>query len=186
MRPKNDYGIHLGRNLPRSDSSEIPHPAPVRCVWEAGRIDSGSDSRLTVQLTNEHREISRDLERLRARARESEIAQSSRIMYFNQLAESISDHFRKEEQFLFPVLDRALGSAICDRLRGEHAEITSIAKKLSQETRLPEESFSKLEELFRAHTSTEENVLFWYLDLKQPTEASSRAYGSCDLSGRVL
>ena len=173
--------------MPRSDSPETHRPARVRCVWQTDRVEPGSDSRLTVQLTNEHREISRDLEGLRARARESEVvAQSSRIMYFNQLTESINDHFRREEQLLFPVLDRALGSAICDRLRGEHAEITSIAKKLSQETRLPEESFSKLEELFRAHTSTEENVLFWYLDLKQPTEASSRAYGSCDLSGRVL
>jgi len=91
-------------------------------------------------------------------------------MYFNQLVESINNHFRREEQLLFPVLDHALGSAIRDRLRGEHAEITSIAMKLSRETRLPEESFSKLEELFRAHTSTEENVLFWYLDLLQPTE----------------
>ena len=171
MRPKNDYGIHLGRNLPRSDSTETHRPARVRCVWEANKVEPGSDSKLTVQLTNEHREISRDLERLRAHARDSKVvAQSSRTMYFNQLAESINDHFRREEQMLFPVLDRALGSAICDRLRGEHAEITSIAKKLSQETRLPEESFSKLEELFRAHTSTEENVLFWYLDLQQPTE----------------
>jgi iron-sulfur cluster repair protein YtfE (RIC family) len=83
-----------------------------------------------------------------------------------QLAESLNEHFRSEEQHLFPLLSSCLGSGICDRLNNEHAEILSIAKKLSVQTRPPEESLSHLEQLFCAHISTEENVLFWYLDLQ--------------------
>jgi iron-sulfur cluster repair protein YtfE (RIC family) len=90
-------------------------------------------------------------------------------MLFTQLAESLNEHFKREEQLLFPLLSRSLGSGICDRLKNEHEEILSTAKKFSVQTRPLEESFSHLEQLFRAHISTEENVLFWYLDLKQPT-----------------
>jgi hypothetical protein len=70
---------------------------------------------------------------------------------------------------LVPLLNRALGSDICDRLNGEHAEIMSIAKRLSAQTGQHEERFTHLEQLFRAHISTEENVLFWYLELQRPT-----------------
>lgn len=91
-------------------------------------------------------------------------------MFFTQLAESLNEHFKKEEQLLFPLLKRSLGSNICDRLKNEHAEIMNIAKKLSTEARPVEESFSHLEQLFQGHISTEENVLFWYLDVQQPTE----------------
>jgi iron-sulfur cluster repair protein YtfE (RIC family) len=95
---------------------------------------------------------------------------SSEAMPFTKLAESLNEHFRREEQLLFPILGRSLGSGICDRLKNEHEEILSIAKTLSVQTRPLEESFSHLEQLFRAHISIEENVLFWYLDLQQPTE----------------
>jgi len=95
---------------------------------------------------------------------------SSEAMLFTELAEALNEHFKREEQLLFPLLSRSLGSGICDRLENEHAKILSIAKKLNVQTRPLEESFSNLEQLFLAHISTEENVLFWYLDLQQPTE----------------
>jgi hemerythrin-like domain-containing protein len=129
------------------------------------------DSRLTVRLTNEHRVITRDLGRLRASPGKLEVGdRSTEAMLFTQLAESLNEHFRIEEQLLFPLLSRSLGSDICDRLNNEHAEILSIAKKMSVQTRPLEESLSHMEQLFRAHISTEENVLFWYLDLQQSTE----------------
>jgi iron-sulfur cluster repair protein YtfE (RIC family) len=87
-----------------------------------------------------------------------------------KLAESLDEHFRREEQFLFPILDRSLGSAICDRLKGEHAEIMNTVKKLNQQLNPLKELFNHLEQMFRAHISTEENVLFWYLDLQKPTQ----------------
>jgi iron-sulfur cluster repair protein YtfE (RIC family) len=92
---------------------------------------------------------------------------SSDAKLFAQLAGSLDEHFRKEEQLLFPILGRSLGSDICERLSNEHAEIVNITRNLSAQTRPLEESFNHLEQLFRAHTSTEENVLFWYLDLQQ-------------------
>ncbi len=159
----------------RSKTPAERHPwefnPQTRCLREADRVGTERDSKLTVRLTNEHRVITRDLERLRASAGKVEVGdRPSEVMRFTKLAESFNEHFKREEQFLFPILGRSLGSDICDRLKNEHAEILSIAKKLSVKTRSPEESFSHLEQLFRAHISTEENVLFWYLDLQQPTE----------------
>ena len=137
-------------------------------MHEADRVDTDRDSELTVRLTNEHRAITRDLGRLRTNAKESELNPlSSDAKLFAQLAGSLDEHFRKEEQLLFPILGRSLGSDICERLSNEHAEIVNITRNLSAQTRPLEESFNHLEQLFRAHTSTEENVLFWYLDLQQ-------------------
>jgi iron-sulfur cluster repair protein YtfE (RIC family) len=93
----------------------------------------------------------------------------SEAIFFTKLAEALNEHFKREEQLVFPLLSRSLRSGVCDRLKNEHTQILSIAKKLNVKTR-PLESFSNLEQLFRAHISTEENVLFWYLDLQQPTE----------------
>ncbi len=142
----------------------------TRCLCEADRVGTERDSRLTVRLTNDHKAITHDLGRLRASAGKMEVGdRSSEAMLFTELAEALDEHFKREEQLLFPMLSRSLGSGICDRLKNEHAEILSIAKKLNVKTR-PLESFSNLEQLFHAHISTEENVLFWYLDLQQPTE----------------
>jgi iron-sulfur cluster repair protein YtfE (RIC family) len=91
---------------------------------------------------------------------------SGETVLFTQLAASLDEHFRREEKLLFPILSRSLGSGILDRLNSEHAEIISLAKKMNAQDSSLEESFSHLEQLFRAHISTEENVLFWYLDLE--------------------
>jgi iron-sulfur cluster repair protein YtfE (RIC family) len=46
---------------------------------------------------------------------------SSEAIRFTKLAESLNKHFKREEQILFPILGRSLGSDICDRLKNEHA-----------------------------------------------------------------
>ena len=141
----------------------------TRCLCETDGIGRQRDSRLTVQLTDDHWEITRDLGRLRASAGKLVVGDgSTEAGLFTQLAKSLNEHFRREEQLLFPMLSRSLGSGICDRLNNEHAEILDITKKLSVQTPPLEDSISHLEQLFRAHTSTEENVLFWYLNLHQP------------------
>jgi hemerythrin-like domain-containing protein len=143
----------------------------TRCLCEEDRVATEIASSLTVRLTSEHRAITRDLGRLRAATRKLESGDRfSEALLFTKLAESLNEHFRREEQLLFPLLSRSLSSGICDRLKNEHEEILSIAKKLSVQSRPLEELFSHLKQLFRAHISTEENVLFWYLDLQQPTE----------------
>ena len=94
---------------------------------------------------------------------------SGETMLFTRLEESLNDHFKTEEQLLFPLLSRSLGSGVCDKLNNEHAEMLRIAKKLTVQTRLYEEHVAHLKQLFHVHISTEENVLLWYLDVQQPT-----------------
>ena len=142
----------------------------LSCLCEADRVDTERDSSLTVRLTNDHRAITRDLGRLRESAGKLEVNDRSTEAVLFKFAESLNEHFRREEQLLFPLLSRSLGSGICDRLNNEHAEILGVAKKLSVQAQPLEESLSHLEQLFGTHISTEENVLFWYLDLQQPTE----------------
>lgn len=170
-----NYDLREEPSLVRSKTPAERHPwefnPQTRCLCEADGVGTERDSRLTVRLTNDHRAVTRDLERLRASAGKLRVGDRfSEAVLFTKLAESLNEHFRREEQLLFPLLSRSLGSDICDRLNSEHAEILSTAKKLSVQTRPFEESFSHLSQLFRAHISTEENVLFWYLDLQQPTE----------------
>ena len=170
-----DNYYHEEQSLVRSSTPVELLPselnAKARCLCEADGVDSERGSKLTVGLTNEHRTIIREIERLKATVAKSKVAyRSGDPMLFTQLAESLNEHFRKEEQFLFPIVDRSLGSSVCDRLNSEHIDVMNIAKNLSVQTRLLEESLNHLVELFRAHVSTEENVIFWYLDLQQPTE----------------
>ena len=95
------------------------------------------------------------------------MGESSReAMLFTRLVESLNEHFRKEEQLLFPILIRCLGSDICGRLEDEDAKILGIAKRLRARTRPVKESFSNLERLIGTHISIEGNVLFWYIDLQ--------------------
>jgi len=146
-----------------------PQLSQARYLDELDQTEIQRDSRLTVQLTNEHRAITHEMERLTTGQLEID-GLSYGTTSCIKLAESLSEHFRREEQFLFPILDRSLGSATCDRLKGEHAEIMNTVKKLNQQINPLKESFNHLERMFRAHISTEENVLFWYLDLQEPTQ----------------
>ena len=169
-----NYDLREEQPLVVSKAPVERHPwefnSQTRCLCETDSVGTERDSRLTVRLTNEHRAITRDLGRLRASAGKLGVSdRSTEAVLFTQLAESLNEHFRREEQLLFPLLSRSLGSVVCDRLKNEHEEILSIAKKSSVQTRPLEDPFSHLDQLFRAHISTEENVLFWYLDL-QPTE----------------
>jgi hemerythrin-like domain-containing protein len=87
-----------------------------------------------------------------------------------RLTHSMNDHFSKEERVLFPLLGRFLGSNICDKLRGEHTEMMRIASQPNDEVLLRKEPFDHLGDLLRAHFATEENVIFWYLDVRRLTE----------------
>jgi iron-sulfur cluster repair protein YtfE (RIC family) len=128
----------------------------------------GRTSELTVNLTNDHRLIARNLDSLRARARHFEAnSRSGDIIAFNRLEQTLDEHFRKEERLLYPLLNRSLGSSVCDKLRAEHSEIMTLARRSTKEALPLEESFSQLAHLLHAHMSTEENVLFWYLDIQQ-------------------
>ena len=118
---------------------------------------------------NDHKLIVADFELAAAtkRANGGDLNQSPLMAH---LTHSMSEHFRKEEHVLFPLLSRYLGSEICERLSGEHAEMMRIASPPNGENSSRDESFSHLGELLRAHFATEENVIFWYLDVRKLTD----------------
>lgn len=114
------------------------------------------DSHITAQLTEEHKEIARNFKQLNT----AHSANNSRL--FNQLTNALDAHFKKEEQLLFPRLTRRLGSFVCDKLSFEHMQILRAAQAIGEHQ--DKTSIGRLEQLFLAHSNTEENVLFWYLD----------------------
>lgn len=120
------------------------------------------DSDITVQLAKEHKEITRSLEQLN-------VARSASPRRFSELTNSLDAHFKKEEQLLFPLLTRALGPFVCDKLSFEHKEMISAARYLSKENG-EKTPIANLERQFLTHIATEENVLFWYLDIQHAIE----------------
>jgi len=151
----------------RPDTLAHPHTSqqPTKSSEKATQQTRTIGTKLTTELTEEHRAIAYRFEQLRANVREIENNTSSRKTLYGQLAESLNYHFRREEELMFPKLDLSLGSAVSSRLRKEHAEILNITASLSVSDPEGRDSFGQLERLFRVHISTEENVLFWYLDL---------------------
>jgi hemerythrin-like domain-containing protein len=113
----------------------------------------------------------RDLERLKLKAEMER--HSNESLALSSLAESLNEHFNTEEQLLFPVLSRCLGSGILDRLSSEHTKILTLAKKLNVQDRSFEQSVTHLGSLLRTHISMEENVLFWYLDVQLANRKSA-------------
>jgi len=119
---------------------------------------------ITVELTKDHRSIAHDLKLLQATAKGTKSDRGpSEAAIFNRMTHSLHEHFRKEERLLFPLLRSSLGFNVCNRFRRDQLEILRIIK-IGKRAR--HESFTRLERLMRAHISTEENVLFWYIELQ--------------------
>ena len=124
-------------------------------------------SELTADLTNDHKLIVQNLAQLMGRERKLKAGRRfTDTTALNRLERTLTKHFKKEEQLLYPLIKRSLGSAICNKLRTENSEIMNLTKR-STRKQLPPKSFSRLTQLLHAHISTEENVLFWYLEVQQ-------------------
>jgi len=135
-------------------------------IARGGRTSTGST--LTLELANDHRMIEHELQLLSARVNQPQSSRrSSNSALHNHLVQALNEHFRKEERLLYPRLSHALGSELCDRLRREHTQIMTIAKKSNQKGFRSLEAFGQLRQLFQAHISTEENVLFWYFEIQR-------------------
>lgn len=130
-------------------------------LCEVSGVKARRDSGITVQLREEHQEIARNLEQLSVARSINNSLRSSQLMNL------LDGHFKKEEQLLYPRLTRTLGPFVCDKLSFEHMEILSAAQSLTEKYQ-EKTPIARLEQLFLTHIATEENVLFWYLDV-QPT-----------------
>jgi hemerythrin-like domain-containing protein len=113
---------------------------------------------------DDHRLIVADFELLRART-QSGTKDGYNEVLFQRLAKTLEDHFKKEEQRLLPRLNRSLGSTACNKLTSDNAEMLSIARNTPEAA--SQELFQRLRELLQRHISSEENVLFWYLDVQE-------------------
>jgi len=134
-------------------------------------------SSLIPDLANDHRLIEHLLELLTVRVNQLHAShRTSESTLHSQLSQSLIEHFRKEERLLYPVLSSALGSDLCKRLRSEHTEIVSIAKKSNEKGPRSEDALRQLRRLLSAHISKEENVLFWYLELQNEDPRSRVTY----------
>jgi hemerythrin-like domain-containing protein len=135
-------------------------------------------SKLTLELMGEHKLIVADFELLMTSV---QLPQGNgppdKAALFHRLAQSLNEHFMKEERLLFPLLTRWIGSRICVKLRNEHAEMMAIATNSNKHLSPPEESLWQLGRLLHAHIWTEENILFWYLDVHEPLKAERSLTG---------
>ena len=148
--------------------------AERRLQREDYRFGVHGRSKLTLELMSDHKLIVADFELLMTRVIQPQgDASSDRAVLFNRLAQSLNEHFMKEECLLFPLLTHSLGSTVCDKLRGEHAEMMAIATNSNEHLSPLEESLWQLGRLLQAHISTEENVLFWYIDVHGLTDERS-------------
>jgi len=119
---------------------------------------------------DDHRLILADFEMLRVRTQQGTDEQTQ-IILFDRLTKSLGEHFMKEERLLLPFLNRYLSNTVCNQLTTANTEIISLTKDQGNQSPPSEESFSRLEKLLQTHVSTEENVLFWYLDVQHPTDS---------------
>lgn len=149
--------------------------------------ETGGSSKLTLELTNDHETIVRQVGLLLPSASlvNSEISNA----LLRRLELLLREHFTKEENHLYPLLGQYLDSSVCEALTLEHENILSTATQLVEsidDGQTGVEVASQLNQLLRAHFSKEENVLFWYLDLHLPNDpACFRQSQSIPQEGRV-
>jgi len=134
---------------------------------ETQEISVPRRSKLSLELIDDHRLILADFEMLRVETLGTNGCSQS--VLFDRLAKSLGDHFMKEERLLFPLLNHYLGPTVCNQLSTANTEMVSLTKYQGEQGWPSDESFTRLEKLLKTHVSTEENVLFWYLDVQQLT-----------------
>jgi len=134
---------------------------------ESQEISAPRRSSLSLELIDDHRLILADFDMLRARTQQG-TPDCSQSILFDRLAKSLGDHFMKEERLLFPLVNHYIGPTVCNELSSANTEMISLARYQGEQGSA--ESFTRLEKLLQTHISTEENVLFWYLDVQHPID----------------
>lgn len=95
------------------------------------------------------------------------------VRAINRFDHELVNHFKLEEQFLFPAIEQELGGhPLIPALLAEHQRLTEIAAELRQ---LPNrERLDEFLELLRAHIRCEENVLFEQIQHRLSADAMNR------------
>ena len=141
-----------------------------RSTRRSSESNAGKISRLTTELAEDHKEIVRQLDLLKATP-ELVKGNSKPAIICIRLQQLFAQHCAKEHRLLYPLLSRYLDSNVCKLLTQEHEAISNTMRKAAEQIRgdgkaTHWESMSKLDQLLHSHFSKEENVLFWYLDVQ--------------------
>ena len=159
------------KERPSRRTSEMAQRSHQRSV----EGNAGKSSRLTTELAEDHKEIVRQLDLLKASPKLVEGNSKPTIIRLQRL---FAQHCAKEKRLLYPLLNRYLNSSVCNLLTQEHEEISKTMRKAAKQIRddgkaMHCESMSELDQLLCSHFSKEENVLFWYLDVQHVYEVLS-------------
>jgi hemerythrin-like domain-containing protein len=156
----------------RRSTSEIEQRSPGRSIER----NAGKNLRLTTELAEDHMEILRKLDLLKATPKLVEDNSKASIICMH-LQQLFAQHRAKEQRFLYPLLNRYLDSNVCKLLTQEHEALSNAMRKAAEQIRGDGklrhwESMAQLDQMLRSHFSKEENVLFWYLDVQLKTRSS--------------
>jgi hemerythrin-like domain-containing protein len=149
---------------PRRRTSEIAETS----AWRNVEGNAGRSSRLTTELAEDHKEIVRQLDLLKAKPKLVEGKPKPYIIW-TRLQQLFAEHCAKEKRLLYPLLIRYLDSNVCKLLTQEHETISSTMRTAAEQISGKAthwESMAQLDQLLRSHFSKEENVVFWYLDVQ--------------------
>lgn len=118
-----------------------------------------------AELSREHHHelsLARGLRRAAAAVPEQRLATAS--AYVEQFFGPTTDHFRREEEVVFPVYTRHAGqTALVERILREHMELQGLARELRAQVAAGEvsaETVDALGSLLHDHVRLEERELF--------------------------
>ena len=118
-----------------------------------------------AELSREHHHelsLARGLRRAAAAVPEQRLAAAS--AYVEQFFGPTTDHFRREEEVVFPVYTRHAGqTALVERILREHMELQGLARELRAQVAAGEvsaETLDALGSLLHDHVRLEERELF--------------------------
>jgi iron-sulfur cluster repair protein YtfE (RIC family) len=118
-----------------------------------------------VPLSREHRhELAQARRLLRAAGAEPEQRLALASAYIDAFFAETVEHFRREEEILFPLYARHAGSTpVLERILREHMELHGLVRALRAEAAagdIPPEALRRLNDLLHDHVRMEERELF--------------------------
>jgi iron-sulfur cluster repair protein YtfE (RIC family) len=118
-----------------------------------------------VPLSREHRhELAQARRLLRAAGAEPEQRLALASAYIDAFFAETVEHFRREEEILFPLYARHAGSTpVLERILREHMELHGLVRALRAEAAagdIPPEALRRLGDLLHDHVRMEERELF--------------------------
>ena len=132
-----------------------------------------------IELQNDHYTIRKTANTLKPSRKLAKTNDNSETLHrLSHLEQLFAKHCEKEQRILYPLIHKYLDAVICEEIDQEHKKISSLLQKMIHRTRSPVSSISLLNRLLSSHFSREENVLFWYLNIRLTSDNVHRGGSS--------